>query len=71
MMVIDALCGTVPSEMVSTIAKKETTKEAWDTIVTMRVSDDHVKKVMAQQLAQKFDLTRSTTVRPSRTTRYA
>jgi hypothetical protein len=44
MMALDALCGAVPPEMVSTIAKKETTKEAWDAIVTMKVGDDHVKK---------------------------
>jgi hypothetical protein len=28
MMALDALCGVVPPEMVSTIAKKESTKEA-------------------------------------------
>jgi hypothetical protein len=54
-MVLDALCGAVPPEMVPTIAKKETTKEAWDTIVTMRVDDDRVKKVTTQQLRRKFD----------------
>jgi hypothetical protein len=32
------------------IAKKETTKEAWDAIATMRVDDDRVKKVTVQQL---------------------
>jgi hypothetical protein len=57
MMALDALCGAVPPEMVPMIAKKETSKEAWDAIVTMRVSDDHVKKAMTQQLHQKFDLT--------------
>jgi ABC-type uncharacterized transport system permease subunit len=57
MMALDALCGVVPSEMVPTIAKKETAKEAWNTIVTMRVGDDRVKKAMTQQLHQKFDLT--------------
>jgi hypothetical protein len=44
MMTLDALCSAVPSEMVPTIAKKETTKEAWDVITTMRVGDDHVRK---------------------------
>jgi hypothetical protein len=44
MMVLDALCGAVPPEMVSMIAKKETVKEAWDMISTMRVSDDRMKK---------------------------
>jgi hypothetical protein len=46
MMVFDALCGTVPPEMVPIIAKKETAKEAWDVIVTMRVGNDCVKKAM-------------------------
>jgi hypothetical protein len=57
MMALDAMCGAVPPEMVPMIAKKETAKEAWDAIVTMRVGDDHVKKVTVQQLRQKFDLT--------------
>jgi hypothetical protein len=47
MMVFDALCGTVPPEMVPIIAKKETAKEAWDVIVTMRVGNDCVKKATA------------------------
>jgi hypothetical protein len=44
-------------KMMPMIAKKETTKEAWDAITTMRVGDDRMKKAMAQQLRQKFDLT--------------
>jgi hypothetical protein len=57
MMVLDALCSAVPPEMVPTITKKETAKEAWNTITTMRVGDDRVKKATVQQLRQKFDLT--------------
>ncbi len=57
MMVLDALCGAVPPEMVPMIAKKETANEAWDTIMTIRVDDDRVKKLMANQLHWKFDLT--------------
>jgi hypothetical protein len=56
-MALDAMCGAIPSEMVPMIAKKETAKEACDVIATMRVGDDRVKKAMAQQLHQKFDLT--------------
>jgi hypothetical protein len=57
MMMLDALCVTVPPEMVPTIVKKETAKEGWDAIATMRVGDDRVKKAMTQQqLHQKFDL---------------
>jgi hypothetical protein len=47
MMALDALCDTVPPEMVPMLAKKETAKEAWDTITTMRVGDDRVKKATA------------------------
>jgi hypothetical protein len=57
MMALDALCAAILPEMVLTIAKKDTAKESWDTIATMRVGDDHMKKVMTQQLRQKFDLT--------------
>jgi hypothetical protein len=34
------MCGTVPPKMVSTITKKETVKEAWDTFTTMKVGND-------------------------------
>jgi hypothetical protein len=57
MMALDTLRGVVPPEMVPTITKKETTKEAWDAIATMRVDDDRVKKATTQQLCRKFDLT--------------
>jgi hypothetical protein len=57
MMLLDALCDAVPPEMVPTIAKKETAKEAWDVIATMRVSDDRVKKATTQQPRWKFNLT--------------
>jgi hypothetical protein len=56
MMALDTLCSVVPPEMVPMIAKKEMAKEAWDTITTMRVGDDHVKKATVQQLRRKFDL---------------
>jgi hypothetical protein len=56
MMVLDALCGAVPPEMVPMIAKKETAKVAQDAIATMRVGDDRVKKATTQLLRRKFDL---------------
>jgi hypothetical protein len=43
-MVLDALCGVVPPEMVLIITKKEMAKEVWDAIATMRVSDNFMKK---------------------------
>jgi hypothetical protein len=56
MMALYALCDVVPLEMVPMIVEKETTKEAWDAIVTMRVCNDRVKKATTHQLRQKFNL---------------
>jgi hypothetical protein len=56
MVALDALCGAIPPEMMPMIAKKETAKEAWDAIATMRVGDDRMKKATTQQLYRKFDL---------------
>jgi hypothetical protein len=67
MIMFDALCGVVPPEMMLTIAKKDMTKEALDTIVTMRVDNNRVKKKMVQQLCQSLTSPSSTL----RTTRYA
>jgi midasin (ATPase involved in ribosome maturation) len=39
----------------ATVAEKKTAKEAWDTITTMRVGDDRVKKASAPQLRNQFD----------------
>jgi hypothetical protein len=47
MIVLDTLCDTVPPEMVLMITK-EMTKEAWDTIVTLRLNDDRMKKATMQ-----------------------
>jgi hypothetical protein len=48
MMALDTLVSTVPPEMLATVADKNMAKKAWDAIATMRVGDDHVKKVAAQ-----------------------
>jgi hypothetical protein len=56
MMALDALCSVVPSEMVSSIADKLTTKEAWKTIADLRVGDDRMKKTADVLLRTKFDL---------------
>ncbi|XP_078433074.1 uncharacterized protein LOC144704507 [Wolffia australiana] len=56
MQVVDALCSAVPSEMWPVIAEKETAKEAWEAIATMRIGDDRVRKTSAQNLRRQFDL---------------
>ena len=55
MQALDALCSAVPPEMWSVIADKETAKEAWEAIATMRIGDDRVKKTSAQNLRRQFD----------------
>ena len=44
---LDALCSVVPLEMWPIITDKETTKETWEAIATMRIGDDRVKKTSA------------------------
>jgi hypothetical protein len=43
-MALDAICSTVPAEMIPTLAVKSTAKEAWDCIKTMRIGNDRVRK---------------------------
>jgi hypothetical protein len=56
MMALNMLCSAVPREVVSSIAKMETGKEAWEAIATMCVGDGRVRKSTTQQLRRKFDL---------------
>ena len=55
MQALNALCSAVPPEMWPVIADKETAKEAWEAIATMRIGDDRVKKTSAQNLRRQFD----------------
>jgi hypothetical protein len=50
-MALDAICNAVLAEMISTLATKPSTKEAWESIKTMRIgAADQVPKVSAQKL---------------------
>ncbi|CAA7392031.1 unnamed protein product [Spirodela intermedia] len=55
MQALDALCSAVPAEMWPVIADKETAKEAWEAIATLRIGNDRVKKTSAQNLRRQFD----------------
>ncbi|KAG8088555.1 hypothetical protein GUJ93_ZPchr0010g8470 [Zizania palustris] len=57
MMALDVLSSAVPPEMVSAVASKDTTREAWDVIKAMRVGDDRVCASMAQALLRQFETT--------------
>jgi hypothetical protein len=53
---LDVICSAVPPELATAITDKDTAKEAWDTINTLRVGDDRVRKNTAQQLLHEFEL---------------
>jgi hypothetical protein len=55
MMALDVLSSTVPPEMVVAVASKTSAKAAWDTIKTMRVGDERVRELTAQQLLRQFE----------------
>lgn len=54
-MALEAILRAVPLEMLSTLAVKETAKEAWDSIRVMRVGVDRVRKSKAQLLLRQYD----------------
>ena len=41
---LDALIAVVPSEMQFSLTNKQTTKEAWDAIATIRIGSDRARK---------------------------
>ena len=50
-----ALLRSVPKEMWQTLGSKETVKEVWDVVKTMRLGADRVKDVNAQRLLKEFE----------------
>lgn len=54
-MALEAILRAMPPEMLSTLAIKESAKEAWDAIKTMRMGVARVRKAKAQSLRKEFD----------------
>ncbi|XP_066364954.1 uncharacterized protein [Miscanthus floridulus] len=48
------LLRSVPSELWSTLARKGTVKEAWDTVKNLRIGDERARDASAQQLRREF-----------------
>jgi hypothetical protein len=46
-MALDDICSAVPPELISTLATKPSTREAWESIKTMRIGVDRVRKASA------------------------
>ena len=47
---MEAILRSVPAEMVLTLGAKETAKEAWDTIKTLRIGVERVRESKAHTL---------------------
>jgi hypothetical protein len=54
-MALDALCSAVPSEMLSTVGNKGSAKEAWESIKTMRIGDEGIRKASAQKVRRDYE----------------
>jgi len=52
---LDAICTAVPADMVPGLATKDTAKEAWEAIKTLRIGDDRVRKATAQNLRAEYE----------------
>jgi hypothetical protein len=51
---MSGLLRSVPSELWGTRATKDTAKQAWDAIKTLRIGDERMRDVTAQQLRRNF-----------------
>ncbi|BAH94919.1 Os10g0459550 [Oryza sativa Japonica Group] len=57
-MALSAILRAVPPEMLPTLAVKDTAKEAWESVKTMRVGVARVREAKAQTLRNEFELIR-------------
>ena len=54
-MALEAVLKAVPADLLPVLAVKETAKDAWDAIKTMRVGVDRVRKSKVHELRKQFD----------------
>jgi hypothetical protein len=54
-MALDAICSLVPPEMISTLASKPLTKEAWESIKIMRIGWERVCKASSQKVQREYE----------------
>ena len=55
MMAMEAICKSVPANMVVSMVNKESAKAAWDDIKTANLGVERVRKAKAQTLRREFD----------------
>jgi len=52
---MEAILKSVPTEYVVTLGAKNSAKEAWESLETMRLGGDRVRKAKAQQLRREYE----------------
>jgi hypothetical protein len=69
-MALDAICSvvppemitvlatkdSVPPEMITVLATKDSAMEAWESIKTMRIGDEHIRQATAQRLRHEYEM---------------
>jgi hypothetical protein len=55
-MALNTICSAVPTEMVTTLATKDTAVEAWESIRTMQIGDDHMRKASTQRVRREYEM---------------
>jgi hypothetical protein len=55
-MALDAVCCAVSTEMVTTLTTKDSAMEAWESIKTMWIRDDRIRKASAQRVRHEYEL---------------
>jgi hypothetical protein len=55
-MVLDAICSVVPPEMITTLTTKQSVSEVWESICTMHVRDERIRKATAQKVRREYEL---------------
>ena len=53
---LEAICSAVPTEMVSMLAVKDSAKDAWEAIKTLRIGDARRCKATAQNLRTEYEM---------------
>ncbi|XP_062213678.1 uncharacterized protein LOC133914629 [Phragmites australis] len=55
-MALEAIPWAVPPEMISTLATKPSTTEAWESLKAMHISTNRVRKAKSQQLRKEYEV---------------
>jgi hypothetical protein len=55
-MVLNTICSVVPPEMITALATKESASEAWESIRTMHVRDERIRKASTQKVRREYEL---------------